>query len=308
MTTKSQMKMIPYEHIERDPSFNSRENGNSINELAESLKVHGLLQPLGVTAKTKLETDGSQHYFLIYGDRRYQAIGIIRETMDSAFGEVPVFIKEGTFQSLKEINLIENIDREELKPHEVSKAIVEMVNTGMEQRDIAKRLGRPQSWVSYHHKVATKLGPDASTAFKEGDLTFEQALLVAEVPEEDQAPLVENIKTAGSKAAARKIAKEGASKAGTKRTYSNKNRPSVKNLVRSVQDASFDGLSKIPKDQQSFYNGVAAGIRVALGTTKMDDAKPGTNFLDTQFTTTPGLAPAKAKKKAATKAGTKAAK
>jgi len=281
-------KMIPFECLVCDPSLNARKKEKSIDDLAESIKTYGLLHPLGVKAKSKPEADGTQHYFIIYGNRRYRAIKKIREEEAEAFSEIPVFVKNGTLQNLQEVNLVENLDREELCPGEVAEAIVKMVNSGMEQRTIAKRLGRPQSWVSYHYKVATKLSTEAWDAFNDGDLTFEQALHVADIPEDDQPDLVEKIKGAETSAAARKIAKEASNQAGTKRKYSNKGRPTAKNLVRYVQDVSFDGQSEKAKDKAAFYNGIAAGLRISLGALEIDNAKPNENYLDTSFTTTPG--------------------
>jgi len=291
---KNLMKMIPFECLIPDPNLNARKSVKSVDTLTNSIKVCGLLHPIGVKPKSKTEPDGTQHYFIVYGSRRYRAIEKIREENPEAFAEIPAFEKDGTTQTLRELNLIENLDREELSPSEVADAIVCMVNSGMEQRAIAKHLGRPQSWVSYHHKVATKLGPDAKKVFEAGDITFEQALHVADVPEAEQAELVEKIKSAGTRSEARQIAKDGSNQADTKRKYSNKNRPTAKNLVKYVQDASFDGQSPTTNVKDtSFYNGVAAGLQVALGIKKMEEALPAGSFLDTDFTTTPGLAPKK---------------
>jgi len=159
-----------------------------------------------------------------------------------------------------------------------------MANSGLEQRDIAKRLGRPQSWVSYHYKAATKLGTAATKAFKAGDLTLEQALNIADVPEDAQEDVVNKVLNSGTRSEARKIAKKASKEAGTRRTYANKGRPTAKNLTQFVSDASFDaGSVGTTARDKAFYNGLAAGMRVALGDLDFETLKPGDDHTDMDY-------------------------
>jgi len=279
MSTVS-LKEVPFEHIECDVDFNARKDYEDIEELANSIQSAGLLEPIGVVANPKK----SGQYFVGYGFRRYKAICLIREKLGpEAFAEVPCVIKQCTLQDLKQLNLIENLDRKSLKPHEISNAIIGMVNAGLEQRDIAARLGRPQSWVSYHYKVGTKLNVTAAKAFEEGELTLEQALYIADVPEDEQTVLIESILSAETRTEARNIAK-GASKAkGARRTYVNKGRPSAKNLGQKIRDYSFEATAPAaPVAERAFYNGVIAGMRVALGD-ETGELSPGEDYGDTDF-------------------------
>ena len=279
MSTTS-LKEIPFEYVECDEDFNARKDYEAIDELADSIQASGLLEPIGVVANPKKPTQ----YFVGYGFRRYKAICLIREKLGpEAFAEIPCVIKQCTLQDLKQLNLIENLDRKSLKPHEISNAIIGMVNSGLEQRDIAARLGRPQSWVSYHYKVGTKLNVTAAKAFEEGELTLEQALYIADVPEEEQTVLVESILSAETRTEARNLAK-GASKAkGVRRTYVNKGRPSAKNLGQKIRDYSFESTSPAtPVASRAFYNGVIAGMRVALGD-ETGELSPGEDYGDTDF-------------------------
>jgi len=312
MSTTS-LKEIPFEHVECDEDFNARKDYEAIDELAESIQLAGLLEPIGVVPNPKKPTQ----YFVGYGFRRYKAICLIRAKLGpEAFAEIPCVIKQCTLQDLKQLNLIENLDRKSLKPHEISNAIIGMVNSGLEQRDIASRLGRPQSWVSYHYKVGTKLNVTAAKAFEEGELTLEQALYIADVPEEEQTVLVDSILSAETRTEARNIAK-GASKAkGVRRTYVNKGRPSAKNLGQKIRDYSFEATSPAtPAANRAFYNGVIAGMRVALGD-ETGELSPGEDYGDTDFDKPEDrkAAPAKKpkgkrgrKKKAAKSAATSAA-
>lgn len=274
---------VNFDDLVCDKAFNSRTDYDGIDSLAESIKQYGLLQPIGVTERAQ----DPDKYYVVYGFRRYEAISKIRAEMGpEAFDHLDVVLNEGTVEDLRERNLRENIDREQLKPHEIASAIKKMVNSGLEQRDIAARLGRPQSWVSYHYKVATKLSSVAWNAFKDSSLTLEQALHIADVPETAQSEIVTKILGAETRTEARQIAKKASESAGARRTYTNKGRPSVKNLAQYVNDASFDATTNIAhKDDKLFLNGVAAGIRVALGDFEFSAVEKSQNYLDADYVT-----------------------
>jgi ParB/RepB/Spo0J family partition protein len=272
---------VPFESIECDHSFNARSGYRKIDELAESIKQNGLLQNIGVSEK---KGEPGQ-YLVVYGFRRYLALEKIRaELGPEAFATVDVMLNEGTREELRDRMVKENIDRDQLEPHEIASIIKTMVNSGLEQRDIGTRLGRPQSWVSYHYKVATKLGTAAWTAFKNNSLTLEQALHISDVPEEEQAEVVDTINGAETRTEARQIAKKASEIAGGRRTYTNKGRPTAKNIAQYVSDASFDGSSNIvtPEEKQ-FYNGVAAGLRVAIGDAQFGNLQATEEYFDTDF-------------------------
>jgi len=281
MTVKA-IRKVPFESLIFDAEVNCRKDYEEIEELAGSIEREGLLQPIGVTEKKGSKEE--KEYFLVWGFRRYLAISKIREKLgEDAFSELDVVITEGTVQQHRERNLIENIDRKSLKPYEIASAIEAMINAGIEQRDIATRLGRPQSWVSYHHKAATKLGVEAKKAFQEGEITLEQALHIADVPEEEQNEVVEAVVSAQTRKEAREIAKNASKEKGARRTYSNKGRPTAKNLTQYVEDASFDSTGGSNKADAAFWNGVAAGIRVALGDAEYDKLQSNEDYTDTSF-------------------------
>jgi len=272
---------IPFEAIECDHTFNARASYKKIDELAESIKQNGLLQNIGVCEKR----GESDTYQVVYGFRRYLAIQKIRvELGPEAFEEIEVLLNEGTREELRDRMVKENIDREQLEPHEIASVIKTMVNSGLEQRDIGTRLGRPQSWVSYHYKVATRLGPVAWTAFRDNSLTLEQALHIADVPEDSQAEVISTILGAETRTEARQIAKKASEIAGGRRSYTNKGRPTAKNIAQYVSDASFDAKAPASSnDERLFYNGVAAGLRVAIGDTQFGNLLPTAEYIDTDF-------------------------
>lgn len=280
MPKQKRHAMIPFEKIIVDKKFNSRKTYTGIETLAESITNHGLLQDLG----GKYNSSGEQ-FHLTVGFRRYYAIQHIRDNLNpDAFNEVPVVIHDVSLDELKLRNLAENIDREQLSSAEVADYIVKLVNTGLDQRTIAKRLGRPQSWVSYHYKVRTKLSPKAWQAFEANDITLDNALYVADLPAEEQPALVKQVKNADTRKEAKELAKAASKKSGKRRAYINKGRPSARNLCTHVDEVSFKATdANLSPENVAFYNGMAAAFRVALGDTDYAKVTMDTDFFDTDF-------------------------
>ena len=88
---------------------------DALNELAESIRQYGLLQPI-------LVQDRKDHYEIIAGERRWRAAKL------AGLKEVPVIIKNLTEQEIVEISLIENIQRENLNPIEEALAYKKLLN------------------------------------------------------------------------------------------------------------------------------------------------------------------------------------
>jgi ParB/RepB/Spo0J family partition protein len=281
MPVKKRIIQVPFESIVADADFNCRKDYIEIEELKQSIYDQGLLQPVGVTVRGN-DTD---RYFLVYGFRRYYALKKLREEHGPDFYAVlDVVINEGNLEDMRVRNLRENIDRKQLSTYEISQQVRRMVQAGMDQREIGAKLGRNQSWVSYHYKVATQLAPEAQTALRTGAITLDQALYIADVPEEEQKELVGQVLNSDSRAEAKQLLKDAASESGKRRKYSNKGRPSAKNLVQYVSDVSYEAESKInAKDEKAFFNGVAAGLRIALGDTEIKEIKPSVKYSDTNY-------------------------
>lgn len=107
----------------------------SLQELAQSIREHGLLQPLIVT-ETAVET-GSPRYQLIAGERRWRA------AMLAGLEMVPVVVKEATPQETLELALVENIQRADLNPLEEASAYRQLMDEfSLTQEQVAERVGR----------------------------------------------------------------------------------------------------------------------------------------------------------------------
>jgi len=129
-------------------------NPDSVAELVDSIKMHGILEPL-VVAKTPA---GFQ---IIAGERRWRAAKI------AGLKHVPVIIKETTPQGMLEMAIIENIQRFDLNPIERGKAFERLMREfHLQTVDIAKRVGKSASFVSNSLRLLSL--PDA---LKDGLLT-----------------------------------------------------------------------------------------------------------------------------------------
>jgi ParB family chromosome partitioning protein len=109
----------------------------ALNELADSIARHGLIQPIVV----RPTLDGT--YMIIAGERRWRACRIAGVT------EVPVMIKETDDKTLMELALIENLQREDLNPVEEAlgyKALIE--DFSLTQEEVAHRMGKSRSAVT----------------------------------------------------------------------------------------------------------------------------------------------------------------
>ncbi len=111
-------------------------NEEALEELADSIKQHGVIEPLVVTKR-------DNYYLLVSGERRWRA------SMIAGLKEVPVVIKDYTDQQVLEIGLIENIQRENLNPIEEARAYKQLIEEfGLKQDDVAERVSKSRSTIT----------------------------------------------------------------------------------------------------------------------------------------------------------------
>ncbi|MFY4756383.1 ParB/RepB/Spo0J family partition protein [Aliarcobacter butzleri] len=108
-----------------------------IEELADTIKEHGLLQPITVVKKD----DG---YMIVSGERRYKA-HLFNEAKT-----IKAYILDATTEEVQELTLIENIQRNDLTDFEIANHIVKLWKTGRyaKKSDLAKKVGKSESYVS----------------------------------------------------------------------------------------------------------------------------------------------------------------
>lgn len=107
-----------------------------LNELAESIKIHGVIQPIIVTKM-------GERFMIIAGERRFRASKLLNLTT------IPAIIRNYNAQQIKEISLIENLQRDDLNAIETAKAIKMLMDSfNMTQEVAADRLGKSRSYVA----------------------------------------------------------------------------------------------------------------------------------------------------------------
>ena len=108
----------------------------SIEELAESIKIYGVIQPIIVTKKDNF-------YEIVAGERRWRA------SKKAGLTEMPCIIRENDERTNKEIALIENIQREDLNPIEKARGFKQLIEEyGMTQQELANKIGMNRTSVT----------------------------------------------------------------------------------------------------------------------------------------------------------------
>ena len=131
----------------------------ALQELASSIKTHGVIQPLVVNR----EADGK--YMIIAGERRWRASNM------AGLQKVPVVIKNYTEKQIKEISIIENLQREDLNPIEAARAIKQLMDEyNLTQEAVADRIGKSRPSVANTLRLLS-LYPDVVKMIEDGRLS-----------------------------------------------------------------------------------------------------------------------------------------
>ncbi len=153
-----------------------RFDDESIAELAESMKRHGVIQPLVV------EDDGSGGYRIIAGERRWRAATL------AGLSEVPAILKAYGREERLEIALVENVQREDLNPIDEAEAYRQLMEaTGLTQDQVAERVGKSRPAVANALRLLGLPG-DAMEALRSGAISagHARAILSAVNPADRQ--------------------------------------------------------------------------------------------------------------------------
>ncbi|MGC4022987.1 MAG: ParB/RepB/Spo0J family partition protein [Cyclobacteriaceae bacterium] len=169
-TTNSNLNEIPIEEIETNP-FQPRTHFDqeALNELSESIKVHGIIQPITVR---KL----SQHqYQLISGERRFQASKL------AGLKTLPAYVRTANDQQMLEMALIENIQRENLNPIEISLSYQRLISEcNLKQEELGERVGKNRTTVTNYLRLL-KLPPDIQIALRDNKLSMGHARAIINI-------------------------------------------------------------------------------------------------------------------------------
>lgn len=155
---------IPITDIQINPKQPRRDfDEQALNELAASIKLHDIIQPLTVS-----KIAGGK-YQLIAGERRFRASKI------AGLKDVPVYIRQANDQQLLELALLENLQRENLNAVEIALSYKRMMEElSYTQEQVAERMGKERSTVTNYIRLL-KLPPDIQLSIRNGSLSMGHA-------------------------------------------------------------------------------------------------------------------------------------
>ena len=155
---------IPLDLIETNP-FQPRTDfhDESLNELAESIRVQGIIQPITVRRLS------SERYQLISGERRYHA------SKKAGLMAIPAYIRSANDQQMLEMALIENIQRENLNAIEIALSYQRLISEcDLRQEDLGDRVGKKRSTITNYLRLL-KLPPDIQAGIRDERISMGHA-------------------------------------------------------------------------------------------------------------------------------------
>lgn len=146
----------------------------AMRELADSIKKHGVIMPIVVN------DDGSGKYMIIAGERRYRAAKL------AGLDAMPVVVRNYNERQIKEISLIENLQREDLNPIEAASAMKQlMVDYKLTQDELAERIGKSRPAVANTLRLLS-LTPEVTALVADGRLSAGHARTLVPLDPEEQ--------------------------------------------------------------------------------------------------------------------------
>ena len=204
-------------------------NKEKLEELADSIKQHGLIEPI-------LVQDRKDHYEIIAGERRWRAAKL------AGLKEVPVVIREFSEQEIVEISLIENIQREDLNAIEEALAYKSLMDKfGLKQEEVATKVSKNRVTVANSLRLL-KLCDVVQKMVIDKQISEGHARALIGIEDKDkQIALAERIV---------------------------KNKLSVRDIERIVKegDASKSPKKELPHELDLFYKDMAEKMKTSLGT------------------------------------------
>lgn len=173
--TASANTRIPLSLIEANPGQPRKDfDENALSELAASVKLHDIIQPITVT-KT-----ATGKYRIIAGERRFRAAKIAGLT------DVPVYIKDTQNSAILELALLENLQREDLNAIEIALSYKQLIDElDYTQDELAERMGKERSTITNYIRLL-KLPPDIQIAVRNGMISMGHARALINVDAVDK--------------------------------------------------------------------------------------------------------------------------
>lgn len=171
---EEEIKEIPLESIRVNP-YQPRKtfNEDSLNELAESIKEHGVIQPIIVKKSIK-------GYEIVAGERRFRASKLAgKET-------IPAIVREFTDEQMMEIAVLENLQRENLNVIEEAEAYLTLMkNLNLTQEKLSKRVGKSRSHITNILGILN-LPDEVKKLVKDNKLTMGHARALSKIEDKEK--------------------------------------------------------------------------------------------------------------------------
>lgn len=150
----------------------------ALTELADSIRVLGVIQPITVKRNTDNE------YVIISGERRWRASKM------AGLESIPAYIREVDDANLHAMALVENIQRQDLNAIEIALGLQRLIDEcGLTQDSLAEKVGKKRSTVANYMRLL-RLPSEVQLALKEGAISMGHAKAIAGVPEQKQLALL----------------------------------------------------------------------------------------------------------------------
>ena len=178
-----EFKIVQIKDIQKNPYQPRKEfSEEKIQELAQSIKENGLIQPIIVRKSPVLG------YEILAGERRYRA------SVAAGLSEVPVIVKQLSDQDMMLHSIIENLQRENLNPIEEAKAYQSLIDKGFTHTEIAEKMGKSRPYITNLVRLLG-LPKHILTEVESGKLSQAHARLLIQLSSDRQDTLLHRIQT-----------------------------------------------------------------------------------------------------------------
>ena len=178
-----EFKIVQIKDIQKNPYQPRKEfSEEKIQELAQSIKENGLIQPIIVRKSPVLG------YEILAGERRYRA------SIAAGLSEIPVIIKQLSDQDMMLHSIIENLQRENLNPIEEAKAYQSLIDKGFTHTEIAEKMGKSRPYITNLVRLLG-LPKHILTEVESGRLSQAHARLLIQLSSDKQDKLLNRIQT-----------------------------------------------------------------------------------------------------------------
>ena len=176
-------KIVQIKDIQKNPYQPRKEfSEEKIQELAQSIKENGLIQPIIVRKSPVLG------YEILAGERRYRA------SIAAGLSEVPVIVKQLSDQDMMLHSIIENLQRENLNPIEEAKAYQSLIDKGFTHTEIAEKMGKSRPYITNLVRLLG-LPKHILIEVESGKLSQAHARLLIQLSSDKQDKLLNRIQT-----------------------------------------------------------------------------------------------------------------